>query len=224
MFMGGPLKAPALSGGTGAVAGKAHVESGGAEAIDGAFSGGGGNLKTQLRRARPHSVEAKKRAAAVVPFRGEKEPARCDKIERLLRRRDRAENESPRQRQRLLRRPQRVDLRSRRGDEERVKIDPELRKTLRIRSAMLGEGMFRRGENEKPILRRAPGEGDREAERCDLLARCGRRRLDETPHLLRARRRLKKGKARLFGVPSLEKGGTGACGDRDLGNGAHGKT
>ncbi len=105
MLMGGPLKAQDPSGGTGAIAGETHVESGRAEAVKGAFSGSGGNLESQFCGACAGDVEAQERAAALVPFRGEKEPARRNEIERLFRRRNGAQNESARQRQRLLRRP-----------------------------------------------------------------------------------------------------------------------
>ena len=154
MLMGAPLKTPALSGGTGAVAGKAHVESGRREAVDGVFSGSGRHLEAKLGRARADGVEADERATAAVFLRREEEAARRDEIEPLRRRRDEDENGGAGERQRLLPRPQRIDLRLRAGDEAALKIEPELRQPLRIRSAMLGEGALGRGEKNQAVVRR----------------------------------------------------------------------
>lgn len=108
-------------------------------------------------------------------FRGEEKAARRDKIEPLRRRGDEDKHRSAGERQRLLARPQSVDLVLRAGDEAAAKIEPELRQPLRIRSAMLGEGAFRRGEEEE-IVPRPLREGECEGERRHLLPRRGRRR------------------------------------------------
>lgn len=176
--MSGPLKAPGFSGGTGAVASEAHVESRRPKAAD-AFSGSGGNLEPQFSCARAGGVEANKRAATLVSLGREKKPARRDEIKRLFRGRDGAQNKSAWQRQRLLGRPQCVDLRARCGDDERVKVQPELRKPFRIRNAVFGEASLRRRPKKQAVALNAARPRQGESKRRRFLAGRGRRHLDE---------------------------------------------
>lgn len=176
--MSAPLKTPSLSGGTGAVAGKAHVESGRREAIGGVFPGRRRDLEAQLGGACAGGVEADERAAALVFLRREEKAARRDEIERFRGLRDEDEDSGASERQRLLARPQRVDLRLCAREKAAPEIEPELRQTLRIRNAVLSESVLGRGEEQEPVFRPLR-ESEREGERRHLLPRRGRRRLDK---------------------------------------------
>lgn len=111
-------------------------------------------------------------------LRREEQAARRHEIEPLRRGRNENKDRGAGERQRLLARPQRVDLRFGAREQAALKIEPELRQTLRIRSAMLSEGALGRGEEQEPVFR-PRRESERKGERGHLLPRRGRRRFDQ---------------------------------------------
>ncbi|MBX9761309.1 MAG: hypothetical protein K2Y29_21205 [Beijerinckiaceae bacterium] len=212
--MSAPLQAPDLPSGTGAIAGKAHVESRRRQSVGGSFTRRRCRFEAQLRGAGARSVKPDQGAATLVIFGGEEKTARRNKVKRLWRGRNRAQDKSASQRQRLLRRPQRICLRFRARDQDGAEINTELCKALSVRRAMLGKHALGRRPEDEAARRRIPCPGEGKADRGRFLTDGGGRHFHK-PKIGR-RANILKGARRRW------KGSAGEAGD--VGSGGHEKS